>query len=358
MRSLRSPVRSQAFVSSVVLVALVTGCGTSTPSIGSSGPSASVVVAASPSTQPNPPTPVVSESAASGQILFTRTYDGDQQAIFGADADGSNEHRLSAPGEYCCLLRVSPDQARILVMPGQDPLPTPVTGGTLAIDGSGFVRLPLRDPSLNLVPQAWSPDGTRIAFEGWDNSQPGRTGVYTARAIDGGDLVRVTIAVGAPHDIPLAYSPDGRQLVLYRSIRIEPGDLPADIGGSLWVVNVDGSKAHQIKTPGTAPGWWARWSPDGTKILFATERLRPDGALWTVRPDGSGLTKIFKDSHGRFPSGPTWSPDGSQIMFSLNPVSDTFLHPANGLYVITADGTGPTLVIGGSDFKGQPEWWQ
>jgi len=38
--------------------------------------------------------------------------------------------------------------------------------------------------------------------------------------------------------------------------------------------------------------------------------------------------------------------------------SDTFLHPANGLYVITADGTGPTLVIGGSDFKGQPEWWQ
>ena len=80
---MRPPVRSQAFVSSVVLVALVTGCGTSTPSIASSGPSASVVVAASPSTQPNPPTPVVSESAASGQILFTRTYDGDQQAIFG-----------------------------------------------------------------------------------------------------------------------------------------------------------------------------------------------------------------------------------------------------------------------------------
>lgn len=351
--------RSRAIATTVVLVALVAGCGTSTESVGPSGQASMAIVVATPSIHASPSTPALpSIRAASGQILFTRTYAGDQQAIFAADADGSNEHRLSAPGEYCCLLRVSPDRTRILVMPGQDPLPTPVTGGTLGIDGAGFVRLPLRDPSLNLVPQAWSPDGTRIAFEGWDESQPGRTGAYTARAADGGVLVRVTAAPGAPHDIPLTYSPDGRQLVFYRAIRVEPGDSPADIGGSLWVVNVDGSKAHEIKTPGTAPGWWARWSPDGTKILFATERLRPDGALWTVRPDGSGLTNIFKDSNGRFPSGPTWSPDGSKIIFSLNPVSDTFLHVPNELYVINADGTGETLVIGGSDFKGQPEWWR
>jgi hypothetical protein len=358
MKHSSSRQRSWTFAALLVLVAPVAGCGPSTQSIGPSSQASAVVATASPSATASPTTPTASAAVATGQILFTRTYQGDQQAIFAADADGSNEQRLTAPGDYCCLLRVSPDRTRILVMPGQDPLPTPVTGGTLAIDGSGFVKLALKDPSLNLVPQAWSPDGTRIAFEGWDDSQPSRTGVYTARASDIGDLVRVTTAPGAPNDIPLAYSPDGRQLVFYRAIRVEPGDLPADIGGSLWVVNVDGSKAHQIKTPGTAPGWWARWSPDGTKILFATERLRPDGALWTVRPDGSGLTKLFKDSNGRFPSGPTWSPDGSKIMFNLNPVSDTFLHVPNELYVINADGTGLTLVIGGSDFKGQPEWWR
>ena len=59
-------------------------------------------------------------------------------------------------------------------MPGEDQLAPPVAGGTLAVDGSGFVRLPLTDPSLNLIPQAWSPDGTRIALEGFDDGRLAR----------------------------------------------------------------------------------------------------------------------------------------------------------------------------------------
>jgi len=242
-------------------------------------------------------------------------------------------------------------------MPGQDPLAPPVTGGSLAVDGSDFVRLPLTDPTLNLIPQAWSPDGTRIAFEGFDDSKAGRVGVYTARAADGGDLVRVTRPNGAPHDIPLDYSPDGKQLVFYRAVAAEPV-FPIDIGGSLWVVGVDGSDPHHVTTPATAPFDWARWSADGTRILFGSERLQPKGALWTVSPEGSGLTKLFEDPSGGYPVQPTWSPDGSQIMFALDSVADKFTHPDNGLYVISADGTGLRPVIVSSDFKSQPEWWQ
>ena len=77
-----------------------------------------------------------------------------------------------------------------------------------------------------------------------------------------------------------------------------------------------------------------------------------------MRPDGSGLTKVFEDEEGRFASGPTWSPDGSQILFALNPTNDWFIHEPNGLYVIDADGSDLTLVIGGSDFKSSPERWR
>jgi hypothetical protein len=45
-------------------------------------------------------------------------------------------------------------------------------------------------------------------------------------------------------------------------------------------------------------------------------------------------------------------------MFALNDTSDTFVHVANGIYVIRSDGTGLTQVIGGPDFKTEPEWWQ
>ena len=41
---------------------------------------------------------------------------------------------------------------------------------------------------------------------------------------------------------PLDYSPAGKQIVFYRAVRAEP-DFPIDLGGSLWVVNVDDSDA-------------------------------------------------------------------------------------------------------------------
>ena len=90
---------------------------------------------------------------------------------------------------------------------------------------------------------------------------------------------------------------------------------------------------------------------DGTKILFGAERLQPTGGLWTIGPDGSGLTKTFVDAEGRYPVQPTWSPDGNLIMFALDPVADKFTHPDNALYVINADGTALRLVIGSPDFK-------
>jgi len=295
-------------------------------------------------------------TSTDGQIVFLRSDQGDTQTIYVAEADGSDERQLTGPGEYCCLLRLSPDHERLLVMPGGAP-PLPITGGVLSVDGSEFRLLETSDPTLNLVPQAWSPDGERIAFEGWDETDPSRTGVYTARASDLGDLVRVTEYPGRRHDMPLDYSPDGTQLVLYRAVRAEP-HFPIDIGGSLWVVNVDGTDLHRLRTPGASPWWWARWSPDGTKILFGTERLQPIGALWTVRPDGSGLTKVFEDEEGRFPTGPTWSPDGDQILFALQPTNDPFVHNPNGFYVIDADGSGLAPVIVTPDFKGSPEWWR
>jgi Tol biopolymer transport system component len=180
--------------------------------------------------------------------------------------------------------------------------------------------------------------------------------VYTAR-VDGSDLVRVTTSPGLPHDSAVDFSPDGTQLVIYRAVRAEP-DFPIDLGGSLWVVNVDGSDAHQLDTGDARPWWQADWSPDGSKILFSTERLQETGPLWTINPDGSGLTKVFEDPDGGFAIYPVWSPDGSQIMFSLHPDNDAFQHASNEVFAINADGTGLTLVIGGAGYKAVADWWE
>jgi hypothetical protein len=175
-----------------------------------------------------------------------------------------------------------------------------------------------QDGTLNLVPQAWSPDGRRIAFEGWDDSDPTRTGVYTAR-VDGSDLRRVTARAGGPHDIPLDFSPDGRHLVLYRSVHTDPD--PAT-GGSLWVADVDGGDAHAVTGTADPSAPWARWSPDGRTILFATERLQRIGLVQTVRPDGTHRRVLLRGTADRFPITPDWSPDGSHIALAIDPTND------------------------------------
>ena len=45
-------------------------------------------------------------------------------------------------------------------------------------------------------------------------------------------------------------------------------------------------------------------------------------------------------------------------MFYLHPVTDNFEHAANEIYVINADGSRPTLLIGGPTFKTVTEWWE
>ena len=288
-----------------------------------------------------------------GTILFLRTTGNDVHTYFTANADGTHERPVTEPGDYCCINRVSPDRSSILVLPGGQ-APTPVTGGLVSMDGTEFTPLNLSDPTLNLVPEAWSPDGTQLAFEGWDNSDPSRTGIYIGGVPDVTEVVRITATSGVAHDVALDFSPDGEKLLFYRAVRGEP-DFPIDIGGSLWVVNTDGTDAHQLETPPAS--WWARWSPDGEKILFVSERNQPAGAIYTIRPDGSRLTVVFEDRNGGFPIDPIWSPDGSQIMFMLDPISDRFKHPANALYVIQADGSGVTKLIDTPDFKSSPEWW-
>ena len=294
------------------------------------------------------PTPTGDSVGLQGQVLLA--LDG----LYLANADGTHRERVYGPDEYYGLARISPDRTSILTIPGTNESGA-LGGGTLSLDGSTFEPLPQADETLILIPGAWSPDGSRVAFEGWDESDPSRTGIYTAR-LDGTDLLRVTTSPGLPHDSPLDWSPDGRQLLFYRAVRAEP-DFPIDLGGALWVVNADGSDAHALDTGDVLPWWQARWSPDGSTIAFVEERLQPSGALWTVGADGTNLTEVFEDAGDRSAYGPVWSPDGSKIMFSIHPHSDMFQHPANEIHVINADGSGLTLVVGGPGFKYVTDWW-
>ena len=258
-----------------------------------------------------------------------------------ANADGTDERAVGELGANCCPWAAADGSHLVFSGPSTDGR---ITAVILNLDGSGAVTLPLPAGTLNLASGPISPDGTRLVREGFDDLQPADGGIYMTD-LDGSDVVRITEVRFIPGD----FSPDGGALLLFSN---EEGSPPP--AGSLWIVHVDGTGLRQLTPDATKVQccFNYRWSPDGTTILFAG----PEGALWTIAPDGTNLTQVFKDADGRYAVTPTWSPDGSLIMFALDPTSDPFEHPINGLYVIRADGTGLTLVLGGNDFKREPVW--
>jgi Tol biopolymer transport system component len=91
-----------------------------------------------------------------------------------------------------------------------------------------------------------------------------------------------------------------------------------DRQAALWVVGLDGSGLERI-TPETVFPNKAAWSPDGSLIVFdAMSSGSPFQGLWTVRPDGTGLTSLGtrSDEAGVVEgfSSPVWSPDGTLIL--------------------------------------------
>jgi Tol biopolymer transport system component len=68
-------------------------------------------------------------------------------------------------------------------------------------------------------------------------------------------------------------------------------------------------------------------SPDGSKILFVSDREDKTFHIYMVNVDGSGLTRLTNDAAGDF--SPRWSPDGTRIAFSRT----------GALYVMDSDGS-------------------
>jgi dipeptidyl aminopeptidase/acylaminoacyl peptidase len=78
---------------------------------------------------------------------------------------------------------------------------------------------------------------------------------------------------------------------------------------AIWIAE-SGQPARQL-TAGTADDHAPRWSPDGTRLLFQSDRLKPgdDEQRLFLLPLGGGEARPLGDLSGEL-SQPAWSPDG------------------------------------------------
>lgn len=147
---------------------------------------------------------------------------------------------------------------------------------------------------------AWSPNGKRLAFTGYDSG--GGTDVYSMRA-DGTDVRRLTENAGyhggsrAP-----SYSPGGGRIVFLAEGYHAPT--------TITTMRTDGSDVHYLHRTGD-PYHYPVWSPSG-EIAYVEPGKRL--SIWTMHPNGSDNHRlVYLGKSGGY--GPIYSPDGSKFLF-------------------------------------------
>jgi TolB protein len=158
-------------------------------------------------------------------------------------------------------------------------------------DGTGQTRL--TTSAVFDGSPAWSPDGTRIAFNA-DSNKDGKRGVYVMNA-DGLDLTQLTSAGG---NISPAWSPNGG-LITMQSHR--------DGYYEIYVMKSDGLAQTPLTTTKTDSGeYYPCWSPDGTRIAYDSP-LEGTYDIYTMNADGSLQTRLTKLKNLTVMH-PAWSP--------------------------------------------------
>jgi TolB protein len=181
--------------------------------------------------------------------------------------------------------------------------------------------------AVNVEPR-FSPDGKRIAFV--STSYHGRFHIFTASFADGEleNVQRITGENRSPlpryyysafdHEISPAWSPDGSE-ILFVSNR---GHIYGT--GGFWRMKAEpAAETRELHYEET--NWKARpeFSPDGKRIVYASYLGQPWHQLWTMPAQGGDP---FPLSYGDYDNiNPRWSPDGKSIAFISNRGGNTSL---------------------------------
>jgi Tol biopolymer transport system component len=276
-------------------------------------------------------------SPDSKQIIFQSTRDGgqcDQEYVM--NADGSNQHMVSTgKGATTCGYFLSDNQHILYASTHEGnpscPMPPDHSKGYVwAVHPTFDIYLATLDGKIvkKLTDTPGYDAEATVNFKTkkiiYTSMASGDLELWTMNE-DGSGKKRITNTEG--YDGGAVFSRDGTKMVwrayhpdtpekkaAYQALLKQ--NLTTPMKMELWLANADGSNAKQITNYGCA-SFAPTFTPDGKKILFASNKAKCDSSLfelYLINLDGSGLEQVT--DYGKFTSFPEFSPDGKKLIFS------------------------------------------
>jgi Tol biopolymer transport system component len=274
-----------------------------------------------------------------GRIAF---FDFDTGQIFSINPDGTGLRQLThvtAPS-VAAQPDWSPDGRQITFssdLSGQPRL--------YVMDRDGSHQQPVFSdlPGYNDYAPQFTPDAGRLVFQ---RCTPNIDSCAIYSVATSGTHLRALTPFRAGldvFDVAPSVSPDGRRIAF---ARFNAGGIQAQV----YVMAADGAGEHAI-TPPVLEAFAADWTPDGRHILVGSDCCRLNGAIYQVKPDGTGLKRLTRPQFPHSDNLPSAAPRGDRIVFSSDrPYPDVC---CRDLFTMRADGSGlrrvPTGLVGAAD---------
>jgi Tol biopolymer transport system component len=253
-------------------------------------------------------------------------------------------------------------------------------GGTSGIysvrgDGTGPVKKIAASFPSGAEP-SWSRDGTKIAFSVFTEAGLETNEIWVSTPL-GGSPTRLT---SGKRDENPSWSPNGKRIAFTRNDLTlwvmnangsgqrkllygaeDPPSWSADgkriaygSNGRLFTISAEGGTPKRIANPQRQRRFDPVYSPDGRRIAYDVVDPNGRGDLYTMRTDGTGITRLTHTRSLEILAQPTWSPDGSSIVYS-----DRIPQSREALFVVRADGSAAPRRLthpGKKELDGRAAW--
>lgn len=200
----------------------------------------------------------------------------------------------------------------------------------------------------------WSPDGTKILYNHYSETQTGEGENLKTETNQG--LWMIDIASGSSSEVipqpdanPLLnpqWSPDGRWIKFYQASYF------TGLGSLMTGENESGTIYSWLNAGRIWPGY-SDWAPDSTHVIFDEVPYTgfPGAGLYMATPNGERINQIFSKD-GYIVTKPLWSPALSKIAFQLKSFRDN----SSSLAFVAPDGSNFQEVYSSPSFL-MPSTW-